>query len=179
MNRMATLAQALLVGACSAVLVVGANPAQAARAHVHGEGELSIAVENGQVDLALIAPAADVRADRDESEQAMTVRYGEAELFVFTDATCQLDASNVVLADEEVSWAASDEDPDDREEGRDDEEHSDYLLTWTYQCSADPDRLSVELFEQTSLELLRVQALGESGVVTAELTAGNREVELP
>ena len=179
MNKAATLAQALLAGACSAVLVVCAGPAHAARAHVHGEGELSIAVEDGQVDLALIAPAADVRADGEETEQAMTTRYAEADLFVFTDATCELNASGVVLADEEVSWAASDEHHDDREEGRDDEEHSDYLLTWTYQCSADPDRLSVELFEQTSLELLRVQALGESGVVTAELTAGNREVALP
>jgi hypothetical protein len=176
---MATLAQALLAGACSAVLVVGTAPAHAARAHVHGEGDLSIAVENGQVDLALIAPAADVRSDEDDSDDAMAARYGKADLFVLADATCQLTASSVVLADEEVSWAESGEHEEPAAHDDHDEEHSDYLLTWSYQCSTDPDRLSVELFDLTSLVLIRVQALGESGVATAELSPDDREVELP
>ena len=160
-------------------------PVIAARAHVHGEGELGIAIEAGRVDLSLVAPEADVKSDTKESLEALEARFEDAKLFIFEGAACRLIASSVGYADDDVAgWTEPEEhkhtDHHDHDENQtDDDGHSDRLMTWTYQCTNDPVRLTIGLFDATHLESIRVQAIGESGAATAEVTAENRQIALP
>lgn len=104
------------VGAIGAALV--AAPAVAQKAHVHGEGVLNIAVENGQVLMELEAPGADIvgfehepKTDADKAaiaKAAATLEDGAA-LFRFSpDAQC-------TLKDADVEAPYSDDDHDGHE----------------------------------------------------------------
>ena len=86
------------------VALIGA-PAAAQKAHVHGEGVLNIAVENGQILMELEAPGADIvgfehepKTDADKAaiaKAAATLEDGAA-LFQFSpDAQCTLKVADV------------------------------------------------------------------------------------
>ncbi|MEE4360831.1 MAG: DUF2796 domain-containing protein [Pseudomonadales bacterium] len=80
------------------------SPAVAA-AHSHGTGELSVAVEDGLVDILLTAPLADLvgreRAPETATERAEVLRRRDAliaaPLFSFEGAACTRDATSFVL----------------------------------------------------------------------------------
>ena len=80
------------------------SPAVAA-AHSHGTGELSVAVEDGLVDILLTAPLADLvgleRAPETATERAEVLRRRDAliaaPLFSFEGAACSRDATSFVL----------------------------------------------------------------------------------
>lgn len=170
--------------------------AQAAAAHVHGEGELDLAVENGRVDLFLRAPLGDLASDGGRDAPALDARYRETPPFSLTGAPCTL-----VEHTAEVT-AAGGSDPldafadahagaghDDHGMGGDDHEdahaeddhggHSDGVLSWAYECSADPTAFSAAaLFEGAAIGRLRVQAIGPAGVTSFTLTPANPELEL-
>ncbi len=208
MSRKAVVKSPLIIGICSALLAAGSTSAYAARAHVHGEGELSIAIEDGRVDLSLIAPEADVKNSQEESQEALEARFSDPGLFSFEGAACQLISSSVGYADDAVvDWSepeAHDHEEQHDHDGHDDHDghhdhadhhdhdedhhqheeedhsgHADSLLTWTFQCSSDPTRLTIDLFAQTGLSLIRVQAIGESGASTADATADEASFSLP
>lgn len=88
------LAQALALSA----LGLGAPPALAAGAHVHGQGALDVAVEGTLVDLFLRAPLGDVAGEEGRDAEALQARFGEAGLFTFTGARCALARHEVEIA---------------------------------------------------------------------------------
>jgi hypothetical protein len=165
------------------ILFVWSAQTLAARAHVHGQGELDIAVDAGRVDITLIAPRADVNDETSLVSQ---------DPFTFQGASCQLESSRVGSAAAfEASWFGADahghaehEGPEESDRKHDNEAHADSYLIWTYQCSQNPNRLSVGLFASTTLARIRVQAVGESGAgesgaIGADVTPEAVELELP
>ena len=85
--------------------------------------------------------------------------------------------------DLEISWF---EDAEEEHEHEHDEHahheeaaHADTQLSWTFRCSENPGNLTVQLFDQTGLSEIKVQAVGDTGARGATLTADNPELELP
>ena len=209
----------LLLIACPALAMAVGPDANAARAHVHGQGTLDIVVESGRVHLMLIAPDADIKENADDTPAALEARFGNPDLFTFTGAECQLQSMSAGPAEDlEISWfedAEDEHDPGEHEHGtheHSDHEHSDHdhsehdhsdhdhaehehehdehahheeaahadtQLSWTFRCSENPGNLTVQLFDQTGLSEIKVQAVGDTGARGATLTADNPELELP
>lgn len=96
-----------------------------AGAHVHGQGQLDIAVDDGRVELMLTAPLSDLDSGTDGSDEALAARFGVAELFVFADARCTLEGSTVAVAQDEEDYfeetSTHEEDHEDHKGGH--EEH--------------------------------------------------------
>ncbi len=157
-------------------------PVLAAGAHVHGQGELGIAVESGQVDIFLTAPEADLIKEH-HGQSALAARFARDAIFIFPEASCQLESSEVAPAAVTDSfWEEADSENHDHhdEPGESDHsEHADYQLIWTYRCSGDPKLLKVTLFADTHLERIVYQAIGPSGVHSGTLTPNSPEIELP
>lgn len=125
----------------AAILIASAShSAFAAGAHVHGQGTLDVAVENGQVDLFLMAPLGDVTGDEGNDAAALEARFGVAGVFTFAGATCRRasftaevttigedDAESFFTAasDEEDDHDGHDDHDDDHDDGHHDEGHHD------------------------------------------------------
>ena len=160
------------------ILLVWSAQTLAALAHVHGQGELDIAVDSGRVDITLIAPRADV------NDEASLV---SPDTFTFQGTSCRLESSRVASAAEfEASWFdavehehAEHEGPEESDRKHDHEAHADSYLMWTYRCSQNPNRVSVGFFASTTLERIRVQVVSESGAIGADVTPEAAELELP
>ncbi len=155
----------------------------AAAVHVHGQGQLDIAIESGQVNLYLTAPESDLVDTGNAGQAALETRFARDGLFSFSDASCRFDSSSVRPSTAfESMW---EDDPleahadDNKDEHSTHEDHADYQISWTYECAMDPVRVRVELFQRTRLERIRFQALGASGVLAGELTPDSVEIELP
>ena len=116
----------LLLTACPALSMAVAPGVDAARAHVHGQGTLDIALESGQIELLLIAPDADLKENREDSPAVLETRYGQANLIAFAGAVCQLEAISGGPADDlEADWFEDDSSSEESHEHADhDHEHS-------------------------------------------------------
>ena len=203
MYRTSCAKYALLI-ACPALAMAVSPGAHAARAHVHGQGTLDIVVDSGRVDLTLIAPDADIKESADDTPSDLEARFGGAGLFAFTGAECQLASHSAGPAEDlEVSWfedEAEDHDQGDHEHSdhahsdhdhaeheheheehahHDETAHADTQLSWTFLCSQNPGSLTVQLFDQTRLTEIKVQAVGDTGALGATLTADDSELDLP
>ena len=101
----------LLLIACPALAMAVGPDANAARAHVHGQGTLDIVVDSGRVELTLIAPDADIKESADDTAAALEARFGNPGLFTFTGAQCQLQSMSAGPAEDlEISWFEDAED---------------------------------------------------------------------
>ena len=174
-------------------LVLAAPGAGAAGAHVHGQGELDVAVEAGRVDLFLRAPLGDLAGEGGRDAPALEARYAAGDVFAFVGARCTLVALDVELAEvgateSEDAFGAS-ADAHGEEAGEDGAHaghgskspagHSDGLLNWRYDCGSDPAQLSVTtLFELGRFERLLVQSIGPAGVRSVTLTPDSATLEL-
>ncbi len=76
----------------------------AAGAHIHGQGQLDIAVDDGRVELFLTAPLGDLNSGTDGSEEALAARFGAADLFVFANADCALEESSIDVLEVDEDW---------------------------------------------------------------------------
>lgn len=165
----------------------------AASAHVHGLGQLDIAVDGGRVDVFLVAPRGDLVTDGDPTPAELAQRLGESGL-TFLGSSCALvnaqgsvdvieaeaDAREDHHGDDEHDEERHDEDGHDREGASDSHAgHSDYRFEWQYRCDTVPASLQVELFGQTSLERLNVQAVSRAGALGATLTPETPTLRLP
>lgn len=101
----------------------------AAGAHVHGQGELDVAVENGAVDLFLRAPLGDVTGEEGRDTAALETRLGAAGVFSFAGARCSLATMSVevaALSDSDAADEFSDLEEHEHEEARHEESHGDH-----------------------------------------------------
>ena len=192
-------------GRGASVLVLAALTAAdggAAEPHLHGRGELSVAIEQGRVDIFLTAPLGDLAAGDTADTETVPARLGHGDVLVFPGANCTFDHSEsaVTALAEDPAEAHSedaaeadahrhehrhDEGHDPADEGDDheghegQEGHSDVSMSWRYQCENDPATLQVGLFALTRLERIEVQAIGAGGVRVATVTAESPRIELP
>ena len=171
-------------------------------AHVHGIGELNLALEGREVHVELDSPAANIvgfehapssEADHAALDKAVATLKNGDQLFRFNkEAGCRLEDVQVAsaLIEEEHEGHAK-EDPDkhshEEKEGHDheqdeheDEVHSDIEAAYHFKCT-EPDKimqLSVEIFEAfPGTEKLKVQYVVESKQGAGELTATNHVVK--
>lgn len=152
-------------------LSTGIAPTHAADAHVHGQGNLDITIEPGQVHLLLTAPTDDLRTG-DNTEKTLISRD---DLFAFPDSGCALHSSKV--ADSTLFtdiWGKDDQDHHTEHgpghEREQESGHSDTFLSWTYRCALSPSTIQVKLFSDTRLQKILIRAASESGVVSGEAT---------
>ncbi len=164
--------------------------------HEHGFGRLSLALDQQQLVLELLVPAADVvgfeHAPTDEVEQAQLTdalkRVQQADtLFHLPEAAaCQLSASR--LLEEDTDSHALEEHADEHghehhenehadehhHEHHDDEPgHNDVLVQYRYQCQQPQalNRLSTTLFEQfPSLTRVELQGIVPAGQIATTLS---------
>lgn len=109
-----------------ALLALGLGGANAlgAGAHVHGQGELDVAVENGTVDLFLRAPLGDVAGEEGSDAAALETRFGSAATFTFAGAACTLAMHSAEVAALSDSDAADEfSDHEDEHDHEDDDHH--------------------------------------------------------
>lgn len=166
-------------------LAIVSIPAPGAGAHVHGEGRLDVALEDGRIDLFLTAPLGDLRGDGAGDAAALEARFGRADRFALTGAACRLLEHTAELAP--VFTATWEDAEPGREGGHEHEDHaeedhsghSDGYLSWTYLCDGEPERLRADLFADTTLVRVRVQAISATGVGGATLTAEADDLALP
>ena len=173
----------LLTAWLAGLVILNAAPAGTAGAHIHGQGSLDVSVEGDRVELLLIAPLDDLQLDPEGGPEELIQR---GSLFSFDGAICALDSSRLESAAAYADmWSEPEHDKHqtdhdtEADHGHEEDAHSDSYLSWTYVCSATPDRLRVMLFTETHLERLAVQAVGPSGVRSGTLTAGSNDFELP
>lgn len=176
---------ALLFSSC--VLSVNAAPAEPAHqhkahqrseapahnhqthgAHVHGEAELTIAQEGGQVDIVLASPAVNIvgfERSTGSPEQAAVIQRAETrltqaeKLFTFNGGECDLQSASADLSElRHVS---------------DGETHHDIEAQFRYQCKKPGDihELEVRLFKVFfDLEKVSAQWVTDTGQGARQLT---------
>jgi len=113
------------------VLASTSQAAFAAGAHVHGQGNLDIAVEEGRVDMFLTAPLGDVAGDEGSDAAALETRFSSPELFAFAGASCQRTGFSVEITtigedDAESFFTDAESDHDGDEEHDHHEDHGDH-----------------------------------------------------
>lgn len=161
--------------------------------HEHGFGRLSLALDQQQLVLELLAPAADIvgfeHAPGNDAEQtqltAALSRVQQAEtLFNLPEAAaCRLVESQLVEENahqheiEEHQHADhtehADENTDKHHDHHDEHGHNDVLVQYRYQCRQPQalNRLATTLFEQfPSLARLELQGIMPSGQIATTLT---------
>jgi hypothetical protein len=157
-------------------------------AHVHGEGQLDIAVDGTTVALSLVVPGADVvgfehAAETAEEQAAVETTLATLErpleLFVMPEAAgCAVTSAEVALVAEEAHGDDHDHDHDHAEDHGHDHDHgeeaahnevqAEYLLT----CAAPEalNRIDFAWFEAfPNSEKLDVQMVGTGGAQAAEV----------
>ena len=173
-------------------------------AHVHGEAELMLAYEGGQLQMLLHSPAGNIvgfehRVSSSEEQAALDVARSvlntPEKLFVF-DAPCILVEQNINVSaleslgpihddhkkqqdhhhEDEHSHASEHE----YKEGRDHEsEHTEILAEYTFKCSGPVSGIRVELLNRfPGIEQLNFQWVTESGQGASELGQSNISVVL-
>ena len=178
------------------------QPGYAARAHIHGQGDLDVAVDGNRVEVLLIAPLMDLQTEAAGGPDALAARV---DLFEFGSSACELESGFVssestfedVWRDDDDGHAHSTDHQHDHETDAHDDEHnhdhdddhahddqssdghSDSYITWIFRCASKPEQLTVQLFQDTRLERIRVQAAGASGAQADTLTVDNNSIALP
>ena len=168
--------------------------------HQHGFGILSLALNEQQLVLELLAPAADIvgfehapqNIEQEQQQAAAFTRVQDANL-LFTlpkQAQCSFIKSELLVQDEDELHEDAhehakpdahqdeahthDQHPDhDHEDDHEEHGHSDVLVKYHYQCLQPHalTRLDTQLFEQfASLNHLELQGIVASGQVAATLT---------
>ncbi len=174
-------------------------------AHVHGVGQLNVAVEGNEVEIELISPGADIvgfeheptsDADKMAVSTAVETLENGGNLFTFpAGAACELEEAEVASAqligeeDDHASHAheAHDDHADEHDHGHDDHDdhadeggHAEFHAHYHFHCD-NPDALThvdVNLFEHFERAgELEVQALTPNGQQAAELTPGAARLE--
>ena len=181
------------------------NLVMLARAHIHGQGDLDVAVDGNRVEVLLIAPLGDLETEAAGGPDALAARE---DLFVFDGAGCELESGSVTSenlfedvwgeeVDEEHQHSAEhehrhetaehdadhqhghDHDADHAHDDQSSDGHSDSYITWIFNCASKPERVAVKLFEDTRLERINVQTAGAAGASSDTLTADKNSVALP
>ena len=110
------------------ILASASHGACAASAHVHGQGNLDIAVEGGRVELFFTAPLGDVTGDEGDDAAALEVRFADPTLFTFAGAACQrlsFEARVTTIGEDDAEsfFTASADATDDHDHDAHDEHH--------------------------------------------------------
>lgn len=178
----------LLLTAAFAALQAVAEEKREHGTHVHGLGELNIAVEENMLLVELISPAANIvgfeyKPGNEEQEQAIEQAIDDLKqvenLFVLSQqADCTIDRAEVTSSilnedhgnDEEAHNEELEHDDHDHTDGHDetadDAVHSEFYAEYTFQCEniQELSQIEVKLFEAFPLsESLTVQVLSASG----------------
>lgn len=177
----------LLLGVCLS-LAAGASAAERREAgqHVHGAGELRVAIDGGDVELELAGPAANFvgfeHAPRSpEQERAFAAALASlrdpAQLFSWpTAAGCALVAAEVEAPDHDEDHDEDHDDGDHDDHGDDhgdDDGHSEFVAIYSYRCQSPAalDRLGVRVFARfPGTEQLAAAVVGPRGQSAATLT---------
>ncbi|OIN13976.1 DUF2796 domain-containing protein [Oceanisphaera psychrotolerans] len=166
--------------------------------HEHGFGRLSLALDQQQLVLELLVPAADVvgfeHAPTDEAEQAQLTdalkRVQQADtLFHLSEAAaCQLNTSRVLEEDTDAHELEEHADEPEHKHGHHENEHADehhhehhddepghndVLVQYRYRCQQPLalNRLSTTLFEQfPSLTRVELQGIVPAGQIATTLS---------
>lgn len=158
---------------CALVLLaLPAHPATAAEKHVHGAGQLNVAIEGDTVSIELSAPADDIVGfehpattpeDKAAVAKAVAALKDGAGLFVFpTTAGCSLEEAKV-----ESGLLA------DTKSAADGEAHADFDADYRFRCtqSGKIDGIDVKFFTRfPKAGELAVQAVTPKGQTKRELT---------
>lgn len=155
-------------------------------AHVHGKGQLELAVEGRQAELVFSAPGMDIvgfeHKPRDE-QQRQAVREAvsyleETPLIRAAQAQCSLLESNV---ESSLIDAAGDHHHHDGEghhhHNDDHSSHAEFTVTQMLECQPGLSGLRIEaglLAQYPDLEELRVTWISDGGQGSARLAPGNR-----
>jgi hypothetical protein len=154
-------------------LVFGFNlKAEEHKAHVHGGGELSIAIEGKKIALTLEAPLetflgfehiAKSKEDKD-LEKKLVKEFESPNFLIFNSGTCQWNDGKVTI---------------DHHGGRANA-HADVNADWQAFCEGKkPTSVKVLLFERyKSLKKLRVQMISDKKQEAIELTPEKTEIPL-
>jgi hypothetical protein len=177
-------------------------------AHVHGKGQVNLAVEGNQIFIELDSPAANIvgfehvptsQADNATLDKALLLlKQGEQMFHINPEAGCKLTEAEVDTSleghtdDHHDAHDDKHEDEHDKSaahkdsrghDGKHEEEaaHSDIEAGYVFKCDH-PDRLQtlrVDLFDAfPATEMLNVQAILETGQTAKRLTPAKRMVDL-
>ena len=168
-----------------------------ADAHVHGVGQLNLAIEGKQVHLELDIPGFDIlgfesvnsAAQREALSKAMEA-LKQPDLWGFTEAAdCQLQTVSVTTDSHDHHHECSHSDKHDHGDGHDHHgeqathksTHMDFAATYVYQC-AQPRQLkniSTRLFERFQHSAsLQVQSLTDAGQMAGSMTRNQPETRI-
>ncbi len=179
------LRSSLCIALCGAVTALAAQADEHHRehgAHTHGLGTLNVVRDGAELEIELIAPAANLlgfeyaprtEAEREALRRAVEQLHRDAELFELPAAAgCRSEGVAIHSALLEAHGAEEHgPDHDHRHEG---EAHADFEIHYAFRCDtpAQLDRVTVRLFESfPATETLEVQLVGPTGQHRTRLTA--------
>ena len=158
--------------------------------HVHGEAELMLAYEGGQLQMMLHSPAGNIvgfehkvssAEEHATLEKAQAVLTSPERLFVF-DGDCSLVEQGIdVSALERLDpmHDGHEEGHHHRGEHNHDSGHAEILAEYTFECSGPVSGIRVELLNSfPAIERLNVRWVTESGQGASELGQSNLNVVL-
>jgi hypothetical protein len=171
----------MIVNRCVIRLVSGAMllvlpwGVQAHRAHVHGEGQMQVALEGETLDIMLTLPAMDVvgfehrpstGAQRDQVKQAME-HLGNAEQTLRLPAAARCDMTFAQISSELAEQAEA---ADHHGHGKD--EHADFIAHYRFTCTQPQELVSVtvSLFEWLPAISLRTEWVTAQGAGAVRLS---------
>ena len=147
--------------------------------HVHGVGQLNLALQDGELHMELHTPAANIvgfehipasEVDKGTLDQAVTLLRDGGRLFRFNQAAeCRMEAA-------EISSPLL----DSEHHAEETESHADIQATYHFRCTHPErlERLGVELFETfPGTERLHLQFVIGHSQGAAELTGANHVME--
>jgi hypothetical protein len=155
--------------------------------HVHGVGQLNVALDGTALEIELDSPAANVvgfehpprdAAEQAQKEQAIAQLRDGASLFLLPKAAgCRLEEAK---AAEEATEHHADEE-DHHGDGEEEHHHTDINVSYRFHCDR-PEALTdmdVRLFERfPATHKLEVQLIGPHGQSGGELTATDHHLSL-
>lgn len=170
--------------------------AQSAGAHVHGEAELAIVAQDGEISISLMSAMYNVvgferapktNAEREAVNSARMALENGSDLFVFAQsAACKLISAQHGIpepeAESEDHAHSSEQDHHDHEPDEHHHSHSDLEASFAFACGAPENLKSVEihLFDHfKNLEKVNVIALSGDQQEATTLSPERRRVRLP
>ncbi|MES9925746.1 MAG: DUF2796 domain-containing protein [Candidatus Thiodiazotropha endolucinida] len=172
---------------CSIVLLAGSIQLNAAEhehehheAHIHGEAQLLLAMEDNTLEMELLSPAMNIVGFEHQPENEAQTRAVESaidalnqtgRIFSFPD-TAKCDSVSV-----EVVSPLTENDQHDHEE----EAHSEFKAHYLFRCAeiSRLERIEVQLFSAfPGIEVIEVQSISKRGQRKLDLTPEHNTLEL-
>lgn len=201
MRHLSTVALAVsAVLSCAALAKNHDGEPRHAEAHVHGVGQLNLAIEGKQVHLELDIPGFDIlgfesvnSAARREALSKAVEALKQPDLWGFADAAgCQLQTVSVITGSHDHHHKGSHSEHDHGDSHADGHDHHgeqaahksthmDFAATYVYQCAQPKQlkRISTRLFDRFQHSAaLQVQSLTDAGQMAGSMTRNQPETRI-